>query len=390
MAAPFLRSIWWEYSAVVPAFRKHLGRVLYEDYVKSLNPIGYWRLGETSGSTAVDAMGSFNGSYVDSTDPNVNVGAPSASTTGASLILNNGGDLAQSFDGVDHFVRIPDAAALDGFSAFSVGCWVQTSMGNTASAVPILSKSESGDTETYRLLFPSGLTSQTGTLHFRVATNNGTVNVPGNVNVGTETFIFGTYDGSTAKLFWAKRTDPSLSSSSLAQTGTVNTSNSPLTFGRFDNAAPPSPTFWSGRIDEVMLFNRALKDREVEELFLLGSRVQAADIVPSGSLVRTPNKSLVGTIFPTSSLSKEARKNNIGGSVTPSGQVAKNLMKTALGGVISPTGALIKKAMVNLAGSISMTATLLVTKIFNFIVPATPKIVATARMVFLKAKGKMR
>ena len=41
-----------------------IGGSTYKWAVKALGPLGYWRLGEASGTTAVDQMGAYNGTYV--------------------------------------------------------------------------------------------------------------------------------------------------------------------------------------------------------------------------------------------------------------------------------------------------------------------------------------
>lgn len=76
------------------------GSGIYETTILSDNPIGYWRLGEDTGSTA-DNIGS--GSGIDGTyDGGVTLGEPALIADGAS-----GGDTAVSFDGSDDIVRIP-------------------------------------------------------------------------------------------------------------------------------------------------------------------------------------------------------------------------------------------------------------------------------------------
>ena len=61
----------------------------YADVVNSLNPVAYWRLGESSGTVAVDETGNYNGTYV---------GSP---TLGVDGLLLGDTNTAVSFDGVD-------------------------------------------------------------------------------------------------------------------------------------------------------------------------------------------------------------------------------------------------------------------------------------------------
>lgn len=65
----------------------------YSEAVLDDNPIGYWRLGETSGSTAIDSSGNgLHGTY----HGGVGLGEPGASQTNA--------DFAVSFDGSNAYV----------------------------------------------------------------------------------------------------------------------------------------------------------------------------------------------------------------------------------------------------------------------------------------------
>ena len=73
----------------------------YSEMIVSLNPIGYWRLGESAGTTAVDEMGVSNGIYTNS---------PTLGLAGAIA-----DDTAPLFDGLDDYIEIPhnDAYLLD-------------------------------------------------------------------------------------------------------------------------------------------------------------------------------------------------------------------------------------------------------------------------------------
>ena len=88
---------------------------LYSAVILGDNPLGYWRLGESSGSTAADSSGNgYNGTYVSCTQ-----GAP-------SLINNNGGDLAVSGDGTSSQITVGAVPALYNLSrSFSFECWAK-------------------------------------------------------------------------------------------------------------------------------------------------------------------------------------------------------------------------------------------------------------------------
>ncbi|MDY7107210.1 MAG: FG-GAP-like repeat-containing protein [Planctomycetota bacterium] len=73
----------------------------YSDKIMDLNPLAYWRLGESSGATAVDAAGGYNGTY----RRGVDLGLP-------GVVDEN---TAASFDGWNDHVEIPhdDAFLID-------------------------------------------------------------------------------------------------------------------------------------------------------------------------------------------------------------------------------------------------------------------------------------
>jgi len=67
----------------------------YSIYVKSLKPVAYWRLGESTGSTAFDEMGSYNGTYIN------------LPTLNQSGLLVDDGDACVYLDGVDQIISAP-------------------------------------------------------------------------------------------------------------------------------------------------------------------------------------------------------------------------------------------------------------------------------------------
>lgn len=83
----------------------------YVDVVDGLSPLGYWRLGESSGGTASDRAGSYNGAYTGG----VNLGEPGA--------LSGDSDTAVDFDGFDDVIEIGPSADLLLTGNLSVSLW---------------------------------------------------------------------------------------------------------------------------------------------------------------------------------------------------------------------------------------------------------------------------
>lgn len=83
----------------------------YVDVVDGLSPLGYWRLGESSGGTATDRAGSYNGAY----SGGVSLGEPGA--------LSGDSDTAVDFDGFDDVIEIGPSADLLLTGNLSVSLW---------------------------------------------------------------------------------------------------------------------------------------------------------------------------------------------------------------------------------------------------------------------------
>jgi hypothetical protein len=77
--------------------------------------VGYWRLGETSGTTACDTKGTSNGTYA---------GAYALGRPGA---ISGDANTAAGFDGLSGYVSVPDAGPLDVGDTFTVEGWVKRS-----------------------------------------------------------------------------------------------------------------------------------------------------------------------------------------------------------------------------------------------------------------------
>src|SRR3989344_8994034 len=86
-----------------------------------VSPEGYWALNENGGAVANDSSG------------NGNTGAISggATYTTGGIPATPGNVSALTFDGVDDYVQVPDAAALDVTGVLSISAWVKTSNAGT-------------------------------------------------------------------------------------------------------------------------------------------------------------------------------------------------------------------------------------------------------------------
>ena len=191
--------------------------------------------------------------------------ATDSSTSANNGTLTNGpvpalGKLGQAlnFDGTDDYVSVPSTSSLKPAN-ISICGWVKS---NAYSALTVLmGKQSGGGYGSYGLVFrtgPSRMTftiSKTGpqTEYFATSTNQQT---------GVWQHWCGTYDGTTQKLFLnGVLEDTQTPSITIDQTDTY-----PLTIGTYTSGLYPL----SGSLDEVRVYNRALTEGEVTQLYNMG------------------------------------------------------------------------------------------------------------------------
>jgi hypothetical protein len=99
-------------TTVNPSSNLSAASSFYKATVMADGPVGYWRLGETSGTTAVDSMGTSNGLYF--WGYNLGIADALVNDTDPALGLFAGGGVA-----------MPDAAPFRFTEAFSVEAWIK-------------------------------------------------------------------------------------------------------------------------------------------------------------------------------------------------------------------------------------------------------------------------
>ena len=158
---------------------------------------------------------------------------------------------AAEFDGVDDTITVPDNTTLD-LTRFSVGAWVMPTAIITSSQVLIDKGSN------YSLFISPG--SMTVTLSFQAncgAARN--VTTTANLVQNQWNHVMGTYDGTTARLYIN-----GYEQGRLAATGSACANTQALRIG-----GRPSPrATLAGRVDEVTLYDHALSEFEVRDIFL--------------------------------------------------------------------------------------------------------------------------
>jgi hypothetical protein len=194
--------------------------------------VGAWGFDEASGAQAADGSG------------RANHGTIAGATRGTGRF---GGGL--SFDGLDDWVTVADAASLDLTTGMTLEAWVNpTALGSTWRTAVI---KEAPGALAYALYASEGAGRASG------HANTGTefdVRSPATVPLSAWTHLATTYDGANLRLY----VNGSLVTT-RAVTGSLVATGNPLRFGA--NAVWAEA--FQGRLDEIRVYNRALSASEV-------------------------------------------------------------------------------------------------------------------------------
>ncbi len=219
--------------------------------------VGYWRLDETSGTIAADSSGSGNS------------GTLEMGPVWTSGRVNG----AVSFDGVDDHINVGDPASgvLDfGTGSFSYMAWVNLTAGGSTTQKIIMKGGTGPTTPGYELLFSSGAVRAAvsdGTARpvapFTMELRDGTWHHVAAVVNRSSNFLILYVDG-------VQRAQ-----TSIAGGGSVSTTQ-PL---RFSLATSPL----LGKIDEVLVYNRALTGSEITDVYNAGIADTTAPTLSSGA-----------------------------------------------------------------------------------------------------------
>lgn len=288
----------------------------YPSTVSSLNPVAYWRLGETTQPPTADSainLGSLGNSAI-----GYYLGTASHPTPGA---LAAGSDTAAAFDGTANSVmRVPHQPAINP-AQFTAEVWLNPGVDLAAGQLTCaISIGAFGNPRTGWLIYQT----DTG-WNLRMYDNMGlatSVNITGGgvPSAGTWYHVVATYDGALAKLYvnGAKVAE-------AAQTSYVPGASGGLAIGgRADGAF-----WWSGSADEMALYSNALSDAEIASHYNTG--ISATPTTPYQTLVLAANPLAYyrlgeGTYTPPATLPVAANSSSAGatynGSYNPGMQAA--------------------------------------------------------------------
>jgi glucose/arabinose dehydrogenase len=205
----------------------------------------------TSGLVAAYAFGEGSGSSVaDATGNGLN-----GAISGATWTTGGKYGSALSFDGVNDWVTVNDANALDLTTAMTVEAWVYPTASGSGSWRNVLIKERAGG-EVYNL-YANANTNAPVTFVVRAADPSATPDARGTtpLPLNTWTHLAVTYDGTTLRLFvnGTQVGTRAVSGALLTSTGALRLGGNSV-WGEF----------FQGRLDEVRIYNRALTTTEIQ------------------------------------------------------------------------------------------------------------------------------
>lgn len=215
------------------------GQVNYRTEVLAEDPVAYWRLGESSGTTASDETAH----HIDGVYKN----APSLNASGPIT----GGNGAVSLDGVNDYIEVPDTPSLTPGSSYTLEAWVKWT--NDGRSWHTIATKGNGLEETYAaLIFRDHDGRWAGVHHVTTAggvrtwfnsTSNSLPSGDGWHHVAI------TYDGAMLRTFI-----DGVLNEWRAKTGSLVATSTPLRLGLRHDAS----LYLKGALDDVAFYERAL------------------------------------------------------------------------------------------------------------------------------------
>jgi hypothetical protein len=283
----------------------------YRDAVIADNPGGYWRLGETSGTTAADEKGTNPGTYLNG----VLLGQPGALQTDANL--------SASFDGVNDYVSVPHSSSLNATSGVTVEAWVKRSRSGAWQNIAAKPGNGAAAAQNYALWIN---TSNQPVGYFGNGTSTVSVTSPTALDTNWH-HVVATYNNASAKIYVDGALKTSVSSSVQLTSNTQA-----LTIGR----STDNVRIFGGLLDEVAVYPTALSASRIQAHY--GAATSFDATAPAVTLTSPTNG---GTTSPTPIFSGAAgtAPGDLGtitvrvyAGTTPSGSPVQVLSATQSGG----------------------------------------------------------
>ena len=234
--------------------------------------VSFWRLGETSGTTAADSYGTNPGTYVNSP------------TQGEPGSIAGDPTTAVGFSGTNQYVDVPYSASLNP-SQFSVEAWADVTGGSGWRTVVASRVNPNTGYGIYA--------SPSNTWDFLIWDNDTLTALTGPAITAGWHYLVGTYNGSTASFY----VDGVMASS--VSTGFQPNTTQALTIGMSDGGTDYP---FEGLLDDVAVYNIAISSGTVQQHYSLGEGTGSVPSVTTGSAssITSSSTTLSGTVNPAS------------------------------------------------------------------------------------------
>ncbi len=232
--------------------QQHYENVSYE--VQCVTPpsgmVSWWDGDTVSETTAFDIQNGNHGTMVGD----------------VSIIPGKVGN-AFSFDGLDDYVEVLDDPTLDITDGITLEAWIKADSTQTGRASGIITKDDLSDGRSYNLHLSSASSPAPWALRMRLLTlsDNGIIDGTTDLRDNTWHHVAGTWNGSIMNLYV-----DGILQNSRSSAGSISITSTPLIIGDFGTSLNVQYGF-SGLIDEVEIFNRALSQSEIQAIYLAGS-----------------------------------------------------------------------------------------------------------------------
>jgi len=225
----------------------------YRDEPLADNPVGYWRLGEATGtSTAFDSKATNQGLYVN---------GPTLAQTGG---LNLDADTAVGFDGVNDRADLGDVHGFTGTSPFTLEAWLKP--GTPIDEYRRVIAKEGSNKAGWHLYLQATSFSTPNGIAFGRCDAAGACDAVGSgfgLQAGTWYHVAVTYDGANLRIY----VNGTLTQTT-ASTRSVGSNTAPLRFGM--SSSWTNADRYTGSMDEVAIYNGALSQARVQAHYLYG------------------------------------------------------------------------------------------------------------------------